>query len=339
METTSRLRRFSEAASLNPNYEIVDYDLSIEGIDSKFYNPTAQGLRKIAAHYKEKYGIDIEIFETNKDGLFNFMESNKEVLKKLPSTEEKKVFGFVLYNEGHTTSVAVIKHLGEDHIIIFDSINNNRFYEYVAQNFPDFIFLSNYSNDNSGRQSSKYGCRIDAISIMKDALRLEDFLEQVTSRIKIDDSECCGGAGKEASSTLLPETESFDFFDAKEELAERRLSRNFKLFRMPEELLKTCQRSSFLEGCEPYMSSRLATTKTSLTLEEKRAKHTHSSCSTGKEVNAYILEKSHRYHDLLLSHSDASDQRVAPSTTSKITSFSKLKRNQTLLDLQGLSSS
>jgi hypothetical protein len=254
-------------------------------VEPMIVQPTPEGAKILAEYYREKYGVNIQVIDyTGKvdspDNLNKRFQRLKEDFTSL-TKEHKTPFGAVLMH-GMQHAVPVLFD-DKKHIMIFDSNSGARIKSYyvVANLFPDYqVFL------NKGtRQADVGSCITDAIVILKDALRIPNLSEIIESK-----------------SFEHKEPEKPNDGRPKLELGEALKQQNFRLFRMPEELLKTAQVSKFVDEAEPDFNKII--TKGDETLKQKRDQfRTTVSLNKRPEVevgiNRFLKDKGEKFADLL----------------------------------------
>lgn len=141
--------------------------------------------------------------------------------------------------------------------------------------FPEALFFLN----NGTRQSDSSSCITDAICILKEALQLPEIIDLICQRCY------------ENHEAYVPRKNSRFFQQAK--------PGNFYVFRMPEKLLLTAQRSDYLTEAEADLNVRLRDGKT---LGEHRERCKLQVTLFGQEtkpasINSYLFKKTieHRY--------------------------------------------
>ena len=272
----------------NPEfYEKLDTGSEYEGRRLTAYLPTAKGSKILANYYNRKYpGINIEIIDHSDSislSLSRFLTDYKRGIIPLKNDPT----GFVLYCSGHTTPIIMSK----NNIIILDSSDSDgvdRVYKTIADQEKEFNFFLNYGT----RQSDKYSCSIDAIAILKDALRIPDFIDLIKIRTK----ENFPNGSKESDffspikrmGMSISDLSSAPYVkDDKEILT----SDNFHQFYLPEELLKLAQRPSFIRDSNPDYDRPLTTSKRGETLRTSLAKQ----YLEVPHLNYYLLIKGYDY--------------------------------------------
>jgi hypothetical protein len=191
------------------------------------YQPTPEGVAELCAHYSEKYSIDLKCIDLrlkvdvgdNAFLFFKYLQSNPSLM----NIEEGCVRGLILsYSQYHVIPVLLTKIDGIQSMVLFDSTSGPRTKGYfrIANLFPEFqVYL------NSGtRQADEGSCMTDAICVLKEALMVPDLMALIQSKEVIDS----------------PDLEPARFFVSLPK------PEHFHLFKMPERLLLTAQRSQYL---------------------------------------------------------------------------------------------
>lgn len=293
------------------------YKVEIAGhmIEPMIYQPTTAGMEILAEHYRKKYAVDIRIVDQSKAEIIGdnlkhrfaafktFLDSKKDEIEKEISAG--KQIGFVL-THGCNHSIPLIisrDHDGNKVMTIFDSTSGPRTkgYYLIANMFDDYNLMLN----KGSRQKDGQSCMVDSIAILKDALRMPDLAQHLISH-KIAETERSEEDGKEGGATARPR----QFFGTA-------LTRdNFKLFLMPEELLKTAQRSEFVEESIPDKTKII--TASNKTLDQKRVEDrvtVHFNREGGDlKINQYLHKKSWKYAKIISEELEKKAPEV-PSTS------------------------
>jgi hypothetical protein len=272
------------------------YKIEINGfmMEPMIYQPTTAGLEVLAMHYNEKYGLDINIidnagkFEAG-ENLGDHFSEFKKYLDANKAAIEAKIdkggqAGFVLcHGSYHVVPLMISRDdAGNKVMTIFDSSSGPRIkgYHSIANMFDDYNLMLNQGT----RQSDTNSCMTDSIAILKDALRLKGLAQHIIEH-KISDRAAEAEAERPVATKATP------------------LKRdNFKVFLMPEELLKTAQVSEFVDEAKPDMKRMVTASEKSL--ETKRAQNTTQIKVNGKEVesfpiNSYLHKKSRRFAEII----------------------------------------
>jgi hypothetical protein len=284
----------------NPEYysEIPSgYRVRMEGfmVEPMIYQPTIKGMAVLAEHYRKKYDIDIRIVDQSATGIpgdytksrlgefKRFLAAHGEELEA--DLEDGKQIGLILCHNANHSIPLVMSRDDERKTVLtfFDSlaagqVNNYRFA--ATELFPEYTVLLNQGTRQADRQS----CMADSVAILKDALRMRDLAQHILDH-KI--------VAKSSS-----DSDSDDEVEGSKET-------NFKLFRMPEELLKTAQVSEFFAKAEPDPAKII--TAGGKSLEEKRdaskiAVTIHEKgVGEAREipVNSYLHTKSRRFAEII----------------------------------------
>lgn len=245
------------------------------------FQPTPEGVNLLCEYYSSKYAISLEIFEVepvtlNQDQASFKQFSRSDVLQKINEGEKR---GFILSNQQyHAIPVLVSKQNKVLNVYIFDStsgVHIESFYE-IAELFPD----SNVYLNRGTRQADKLSCITDAICILKDALRIANLEQLINSKI-IEYSVTFNRSSRlKRPSTLRPN--------------------NFFVFKMPEPLLKTAQRSDYLRQAEADFNAAVQSKKHP-TLKEFHAAYSKKSLINNelRIINSYLFFKSKRHQEIL----------------------------------------
>ncbi len=213
-------------------------------ISPVFYQPTPEGITYLCSHYSDKYGIDLRSLDlrgkiSNPDNICNFFAyvAEKNIIDSLPNNT---VVGVVLsHGQHHAIPVLIKKGEGTSAIVVFDSTSGPRIKGYfrIASLFSD----SNFYLNSGTRQVDSSSCITDAICILKEALQIEDLL-LILNKKRYDEHP-----------SLQPDESRF-FCIPKPE--------NFVLFKMPEKLLLTAQRSRYVSEADANTAIKLRGGKT-----------------------------------------------------------------------------
>lgn len=273
----------------NPGYygrESVDFELDVDGKKFKpsMYRLQPKGLEILAEHYREKYGVDIRVSTTHRTIIDYFTEKAEEIAKEFEGAPEGKKIGLILSNNlPHVVPVVISRDKSDKKITVmsFDSVGDPLGYGRLASSLADknFKFFLN----EGIRQRDGISCTTDSILILKDALRIENLVETVKS--KMSDGSTIDKSMREVlkvSRFPLPK----EFF-----------------FSMPEDLLKTAQRKAFVDGAHPKEDELLTTTKgESKTFEQKMAQHRVTLGGYREPTNLYLVEKSYKFARIICDH-------------------------------------
>ncbi len=251
------------------------------------YQPTPEGVDILCDYYCKKYNITLQTYEVkavhHNQERASFEELSKSRLIKEITNGEK--IGVILSNEqNHAIPVLLFKKNDRLHLYIFDSTSGPYISSYydIARIFSDAKVYLN----NGTRQADKVSCITDAICVLKDALRINNLNELI--ELKIANEPCA---------LAHPSSRIKKLYKLK--------PANFSLFNMPEQLLKTAQRSTYLElsGADletvinPKKNSSLRAFRESHSI---KAQVTDSRARTQiASINNYLFFKSNR-HSLIL---------------------------------------
>ena len=296
------------------------YKVEISGhmIEPMIYQPTTAGMEILTEHYKTKYAVDIRVIDQSKaevigDNLKHrfaafktFLDSKKDEIEKEISAG--KQIGFVLtHGCNHTIPLIISKDRdGNKVMTIFDSTSGPRTkgYYLIANMFDDYNLMLN----NGSRQKDGQSCMVDSIAILKDALRMPDLAQYLITHKIMREERAREEDEKEAGAAARPR----QFFGTA-------LTRdNFKLFLMPEELLKTAQRSEFAEESKPDETKII--TASNKTLEQKRGENrvtVHFDREEGGDlkINQYLHKKSWKYAKIISEELEKRTPSVPSSST------------------------
>jgi hypothetical protein len=137
----------------------------------------------------------------------------------------------------HAIPVLICRQQNETHMIVFDSSSGSRIKGYfnMAVLFPNAHFYLNAGT----RQSDEGSCMTDAICILKEALQIENLISLIQSKNIAEHR-----AFQPTLFKSLPKPN------------------NFKLFRMPEQLLVTAQLSKYVSDAGADLNTVLRGGKT-----------------------------------------------------------------------------
>lgn len=275
----------------NPEYygrEPVDFELDVDGKKFKpsMYRLQPKGLEILAEHYREKYGVDIRVSTTHRTIIDYFTEKAEEIAKEFEGAPEGKKIGLILSNNlPHVVPIVISRDRSDKKITVmsFDSVGDpigyGRLSSSLAENFKFFL------NDGT-RQRDGISCTTDSILILKDALRIENLVETVKSKMS-------DGSTTDKSDKSIREMLTMSRFPLPKEF----------FFSMPEDLLKTTQRETFIKDAKPDMSRLLTTTKDGKkTLTEKMAQHRVTLERYREPTNLYLVEKSYKFARIICDH-------------------------------------
>lgn len=271
-------------------------------VEPIIYQPTPAGVQLLCEHYSVKSGIDLRCddFSSHAKAKVDFLELFREFSRRHLEAllESDHPIGMVLTNgQNHAFPVLYLPaeniH-GKPSLVIFDSLaaNSTKAYYKVAELFPN---LNVYLNSGT-RQADKQSCITDAICILKQALLLEGVQATLASKR----------------------------FEKHQDYRQTRFftkdkPTNFWLFRMPEPLLLTAQRSSYLEQAEADLSYVI---RGKFTLNYYRDKFRLSvqlvsgqgQNSRTSEVNSYLIAKAVQHKKYLDSMLKAIPEHEAIAT-------------------------
>lgn len=245
-----------------------------------FYQPTPEGVRLLCAHYSKKYSINLHFFDLrgkieNPDNGYQMFDyfSKSERFNSLP---DNSLNGFVLnHGQYHSVPVLVIKKDGSTSVVSFDSTSGSRIRGYfrIAGLFSDAEFYLN----SGTRQVDSSSCITDAICILKEALQLKGVLALIIDK------------RHDTHPSLQPTQSRFFSIDK---------PANFTLFHMPEQLMLTAQKSSYLTDASSDLTVKL---RDGRTLGDSRTHYRMQVSLTQDEsiivsgINSYLFKKSKQH--------------------------------------------
>lgn len=250
--------------------------------------PTLGGAERLCSYYGKKYEIDMRVVEVTSDlghcaevGRFKFLKDNAQYYSDI---HEGKSRGLILFKIGGYSVPVIIKKVDDKFkFLIFDSTSGPciKTYYKVAELFPEGTVYLNIGT----RQADTTSCISDAICILKDGLRIVDLEQQVEAKA-VQEGEVSSPVSHSALKLRVNMIKP----------------NNFHLFRMPEALLKTAQRSAYLEGAD---LTQIIDEKKNFTLASYRDRFrlTVSLYSSKKnepsQINSYLFNKSWRFKKIL----------------------------------------
>ena len=284
-------------------------------IQPLMYQPTPEGLTLLCRFYSEKYtidlqGIDLERHEelTSGDNILNSFMCFKRHYLGLLELKEGQSRGIILcYRQHHVIPVLLTYQDKTLYIMVFDSTSGARIKGYfsIASLFPNAIFFLNTGT----RQADSSSCFTDAVCILKEALQITDLVSLIKS--KVDTTHRCLVTNPNSRFQSSPKPD------------------HFYLFRMPEKLLCTAQRSEYIKDAQADLNVVLRDGHT-LDYHRKRCCiNVSMSGSPQKEVriNSYLFEKAKEHKqtlDYLSKKSNASSFRSIAFDTEQHPAFRTL---------------
>ena len=196
------------------------------------FQPTPKGVKTLCAYYSAKYGINLQSIDFRERipqphyqsplQLFRYLADNPSLLE----VAEGQSRGLILnHGENHSIPLLITRKEGKNFIICFDSTSGSSIKGYykMAEALHHYEFYLNAGT----RQADSTACITDSICILKEALQIDKLLNLIDSRVYLDHP------------TLRPTR-----FFAKLPPS------NFRLFKMPEQLLVTAQLPSYVKEAD-----------------------------------------------------------------------------------------
>lgn len=252
-----------------------------------FYQPTPEGVKLLCAHYSAKYNIHLSSLDlrVNNASPYNMLKSFEYLVKIhcIGNLVDNTTVGIVLsHGQRHAIPVLIKKQAGKSEIVVFDSTSGPIVQGYfrIASLFSAATF---YLNSGS-RQADSISCITDAICILKEALQLDNLFDLLAQK-RYDNHP-----------SLLQKKSRF-FSPIKPD--------NFIVFKMPEQLLLTAQRSRFVTESDANTSIQLRGGKT--LGEYRRLFQMRVSVMQGdsvmvKGINSYLFVKARQHKALFDAH-------------------------------------
>lgn len=300
---------------------MIDEELETSPI---IYKPTILGLKILAQHYREKYGVDIRVFDCLEDvgtkpiitSLPEFLIINREeILKGLE--ESPNPIGYIVRvdpRSQHMFPIVIAKDSeGKCNIVIFDSIELTLDNKKQIAAVEGFCFFSNVGS----RQVENAGCKVDAVVTLKDALRIKDLMEKIKRKIcdPKDYYESTSLVRKGTHQNLMAAADAGEpmtaagaggplvrnLGDPEQATPVVESIANFNEFFMPEDLLKTSQGKQFFRLSKPDIGTVLTTTKTGKTLDQKREEHSiiANFGEEFKKINTYLIAEGYKFAKII----------------------------------------
>jgi len=261
-------------------------------ISPLFYQPTPEGVGFLCSHYSAKYKIDLRCLDlrgkvTQPDNILMFFECLVKI-NLIERLDDNQVVGIVLsHGQHHAVPVLIHKREGKTEVVVFDSTSGPRIKGYfrIATLFPSSVF---YLNSGS-RQVDSSSCITDAICILKEALQIENLLTLLNHK-RYDEHPSL--QSKRSGFFSIPKPD------------------NFILFKMPEKLLLTAQKSRYVSEADANTSIQLRGGKTLAeyrSLFQMRVSLIQGDSATVKGINSYLFIKSREHKKLFDSYSKKID--------------------------------
>jgi hypothetical protein len=283
--------------------------LKLGTINITIYQPTTEGAMILCHHYRSKYNINLQCVDLrgrihnpeNALDFFSYLHDNPELL----TVSDGKPRGLLLMHGcHHAIPVLLWEHDEMRHMVVFDSSSGSHIKGYfkIANLFDDHRTLF-YLNHGT-RQSDGASCITDGICILKEALMIEDLMSLINNKIVAEHPCFEPYKGPEGYTPL--------------NLAVTKKPDHFRLFYMPEQLLITAQRPTYLTESCADLSVVLRCGKT---LGEYRD-HYSSTVTLSKEdgdatynLNSYLFFKGEEFRNNLNAIYDAEVGKRSPMPT------------------------
>jgi hypothetical protein len=278
------------------------FSQDIDGIrlEPLMYQPTPEGLAVLCAHYSRKYDIDLRCINLELhtelergDKLLDNFNCFKTHYLELFALNEGQSKGIILcYKQNHVVPVLITQQDGEKYMMVFDSSSGARIKGYfpIAMLFPETAFFLNTGT----RQADGTSCFTDAVCVLKEALQIDGFVPLIKTKVDMMHRSLKTNPDSRFKSIPPPS--------------------NFSLFRMPEKLLLTAQRSDYLIEAKADLNVVL---RDGRPLREHREHYRIRVSITRFEVsivdiNSYLFRKTKEHRNVLEQYELM--QRSAPSS-------------------------
>lgn len=256
-------------------------------LEPLIFQPTPSGVEHLCAHYSKKYPIDLRCYNLtylhdHPENLYHSFSCLKE--SNLLELEEESERGLVFsHGQFHAIAVYICNVSTKKSMIVFYSSAGGREAGYfkIAKLFPEYDF---YVNEGS-RQSDEGSCITDSICILKEALQVNDLVSLVSHTRK----------------------ESAYCINYKPFIFKERQPDNLHVFKMPEQLLLTAQRSDFVRACNADLGVEIRGGQTlghyrsqfAMNVSFFNSNQLSSPPSDEKSINSYLFVKSSEHKNIL----------------------------------------
>ena len=295
----------------HPYYNEITYahKIKLGTINITVYQPTPDGAMILCDRYRSKYSINLQCVDLrgnirNPENIidyFSYLHAHPELL----DVSDGKPRGLLLtHGSHHAIPILLCERYGMRHIVVFDSSSGSRIKGYFkpANSFDDHRTLF-YLNHGT-RQSDGYSCITDGICILKEALMIDELIGVIHNKIVAEHPSLAPYKGPEGYTPL--------------NIAFTKKPDHFRLFYMPEQLLVTAQRPTYLTESGADLSAMLRGGKT---LGEYRD-HYSSTVTLSKEdgdaaynLNSYLFFKGEEFRNNLNAIYDAEVGKHSPMPT------------------------
>ncbi len=284
--------------SIHYTHKASGYSKEINGvfISPMVYQPTPKGVKTLCAHYSAKYSIDLRSIDLREEIpdytdiflLFRYLADNPSLL----DVEEGHSRGLILsHGTMHAIPLFITKRGGTHSVVCFDSLSGPsvKAYYKMADVLRGYTL---YLNEGT-RQADLTSCITDGICILKEALLIDNLMCLLNERVY----------------TTHPAFAHTRFFN-------KNPPANFKLFKMPAQLLVTAQLPSYVRDADSDVVLRGGKT-----LKEYRSQFciTFSLFKgedvTVKDINSYLYIKS-AVHQVVLDALEAKNNAISERCTS-----------------------
>jgi len=271
-------------------------------IEPLMYQPTPEGLAVLCSHYSNKYHIDLQCVNleqleelTGGENIFeNFKCFRTHYLDLLTLNEGESRAIILCYKQYHVIPILIAyEQSKKSYMMVFDSNSGARIKGYftIANLFPETEFYLNIGT----RQADGSSCFTDAVCILKEALQIESLVSLIKEKAETTHRSLQTNPHSRFKSAPLPA--------------------NFNLFRMPEKLLLTAQRSEYLIEAKADFSVVLRD-GLSLKTHHERCRILvkmpgHNTDSV--DINSYLFTKAKEHKDVLDHHSQEHQQALSSS--------------------------
>ncbi len=202
------------------------------------FQPTPKGVKTLCAYYSAKYSINLQSIDfreriplpnyTNPLQLFRYLAENPSLIE----VAEGQSRGIILnHGDNHAIPLLITKQGGKAVIICFDSTSGASIKGYykMAEALHHYDFFLNEGT----RQADSTSCITDSICILKEALQIDRLLNLIDSKVYLEH----------------PTLKTTRFFN-------KLPPSNFRLFKMPEQLLVTAQLPSYVKEADTSVMLR-----------------------------------------------------------------------------------